>query len=258
MPKYTATKAVASGVGANLVVVAVWLLSLIPHWSSVPAAPQAAIQALVVTAIGFIVVFFAPPNTAKPDPAPPSRAVPASVVGAVIFACVLAWPAAGAAQDDLVAPPEVTLAPAPVEGTLLATALQLVEECGQPCLDQLSQGVDRETTFGLRIRPCRFFEVVSFAWLGTAAGFATGQGVSIAEYLPPSISPYVHHPMKLVMAGAGVATGQLLVTERLHAAGHHRAADIIDCTTAATTAALAYKFEQLVGLHDPPPLPGGP
>lgn len=58
----TASKAVAGGIAANLVTVALWLLGLVPGWASVPDEPKAAIVALVSTAIGAGVVYFAPAN----------------------------------------------------------------------------------------------------------------------------------------------------------------------------------------------------
>ena len=61
----TATKAVAGGVAANIVVIAVWLLTLIPGWMLVPDEPKAAIIALVSGAIGAAVVWLAPANSLK-------------------------------------------------------------------------------------------------------------------------------------------------------------------------------------------------
>ncbi len=58
----TSSKAVAAGIAANLVTIAVWALTLIPGWETLPAEPQRAVQALVVTAIGAGVVYFAPAN----------------------------------------------------------------------------------------------------------------------------------------------------------------------------------------------------
>jgi hypothetical protein len=58
----TSSKAVAGGVAANLIIVACWLLTLIPGWETVPFEPKAAIISLVVTAIGSGIVYFAPAN----------------------------------------------------------------------------------------------------------------------------------------------------------------------------------------------------
>ncbi len=64
----TATKAIAGGVAANLVTVALWLLEFTPGWMTIPDTPKAAIISLVSTGIGVAVVYYAPPNreTVKP------------------------------------------------------------------------------------------------------------------------------------------------------------------------------------------------
>ena len=61
----TAAKAVAGGIAANLVTVALWLISLIPGWDMIPIEPKAALIALVSGAIGAGVVYFAPANSVK-------------------------------------------------------------------------------------------------------------------------------------------------------------------------------------------------
>jgi hypothetical protein len=58
----TATKAIAGGVGANIVTIVLWVISSIPGWSTVPEQPKAAIIALVSAAIGAAFVYYAPPN----------------------------------------------------------------------------------------------------------------------------------------------------------------------------------------------------
>lgn len=58
----TATKAVAGGVAANIVTIALWALSSIPGWSDVPEQPKAAIIALVSSCVGAALVYFAPAN----------------------------------------------------------------------------------------------------------------------------------------------------------------------------------------------------
>jgi hypothetical protein len=58
----TATKAIAGGVAANIVTIALWMISSVPGWSSVPEEPRAAIIALVSAGIGAAIVYFAPPN----------------------------------------------------------------------------------------------------------------------------------------------------------------------------------------------------
>lgn len=70
----TATKAVAGGVAANLVSIALWLMSLIPGWSSIPDEPKAAIIALVSGGIGFLVVYHSPANSRKVSDAPDAEA----------------------------------------------------------------------------------------------------------------------------------------------------------------------------------------
>jgi hypothetical protein len=61
----TSTKAVAGGIAANVVTIALWLLSLIPGWESIPTEPKAALIALVSTLVGAGIVYFAPPNSIK-------------------------------------------------------------------------------------------------------------------------------------------------------------------------------------------------
>ena len=61
----TATKAVAGAIAANLVTIALWLIAMIPGWVDVPDEPKAAIISLVSSAIGALVVYFAPANAKK-------------------------------------------------------------------------------------------------------------------------------------------------------------------------------------------------
>jgi hypothetical protein len=58
----TATKAVAGGIAANVVTIALWGLAMIPGWATVPDEPKAAIIALVSAAIGAGLVYIAPSN----------------------------------------------------------------------------------------------------------------------------------------------------------------------------------------------------
>jgi len=58
----TATKAVAGGIAANVVTIALWGVSLIPGWATVPDEPKAAIIALISAGIGAAIVFYAPAN----------------------------------------------------------------------------------------------------------------------------------------------------------------------------------------------------
>jgi hypothetical protein len=58
----TATKAVAGGVGGSLVVIANWLVTLIPGWSEIPDEPRGAIVFLLSTAITAGLVYYAPSN----------------------------------------------------------------------------------------------------------------------------------------------------------------------------------------------------
>jgi hypothetical protein len=61
----TATKAVAGGVGGAVVVIANWLLTLIPGWQEIPDDPRGAIVFLVSTGITAACVYFAPANMQK-------------------------------------------------------------------------------------------------------------------------------------------------------------------------------------------------
>lgn len=58
----TATKAVAGGIAANVVTIAIWGLSQIPGWATIPDEPKAAILALVSAGIGAGLVYLAPAN----------------------------------------------------------------------------------------------------------------------------------------------------------------------------------------------------
>jgi hypothetical protein len=62
--RMTSTKAVAGGIAANVVTIALWGISNIPGWDAVPDEPKAAIIALVSTAVGAALVYYAPPNRA--------------------------------------------------------------------------------------------------------------------------------------------------------------------------------------------------
>lgn len=82
--KYTATKAVAGGIAANVVTIALWGISLVPGWADIPDEPKAAIIALVSAAIGWAIVYYSPPNAVKivPDaePDPEGDRVPVAPV----------------------------------------------------------------------------------------------------------------------------------------------------------------------------------
>ena len=56
------SKAIAGGIAANLVTLAMWGLSFIPGWDAMPSEPKAAIMVLVSSAIGFAIVHIAPAN----------------------------------------------------------------------------------------------------------------------------------------------------------------------------------------------------
>jgi hypothetical protein len=71
----TASKAVAGGIAANMVTVAIWVIGMVPGWMTVPDEPKAAILALVSTAIGAGVVYFAPANKQVVEPAPQSTRI---------------------------------------------------------------------------------------------------------------------------------------------------------------------------------------
>jgi hypothetical protein len=61
----TATKAIAGGVAANIVTVAIWTISKVPGWTTVPEEPKAAILGLVSAGIGAAIVYLAPANAQK-------------------------------------------------------------------------------------------------------------------------------------------------------------------------------------------------
>jgi hypothetical protein len=58
----TSTKAVAGGIAANVVTIALWLVTKVPGWATVPDEPKAAIIALVSAGIGAVIVYLAPQN----------------------------------------------------------------------------------------------------------------------------------------------------------------------------------------------------
>ena len=58
----TSTKAVAGGIGGALVVIANWLLTMIPGWPTIPDEPRGAITFLVSVGITAALVYFAPAN----------------------------------------------------------------------------------------------------------------------------------------------------------------------------------------------------
>ena len=62
MRKITSTKAVAGGVAANVITVALYAISLIPGWTNLPEAPKGALVALLTGAIGYAIVYFSPAN----------------------------------------------------------------------------------------------------------------------------------------------------------------------------------------------------
>ena len=58
----TSTKAIAGGIGANIITVVLWAVSHIPGWNAMPEQPRAAILALVSAGVGAAIVYFAPAN----------------------------------------------------------------------------------------------------------------------------------------------------------------------------------------------------
>jgi hypothetical protein len=58
----TASKAVAGGIAANVVTLALWAISMIPGWNTVPEQPKSAIIAIVTSAVAAAIVYFAPAN----------------------------------------------------------------------------------------------------------------------------------------------------------------------------------------------------
>jgi hypothetical protein len=71
----TATKAVAGGIAGNVVTLALWAISTIPGWNSVPDQPKAAILALVSAAVASGIVYFAPPNKETQSESEPAERV---------------------------------------------------------------------------------------------------------------------------------------------------------------------------------------
>ena len=69
----TATKAIAGGIGANVITVILWAISSIPGWNAVPDQPKAAIIALVSAGVGAAIVYFAPANQHTTATAAPER-----------------------------------------------------------------------------------------------------------------------------------------------------------------------------------------
>lgn len=68
----TASKAAGGVVAGHLVTLALWGLTEIPGWDSIPQEPQLAIAALVITGISWSCVYFAPANKPIAEPAPSS------------------------------------------------------------------------------------------------------------------------------------------------------------------------------------------
>jgi hypothetical protein len=78
----TASKAVASGIAANIVTLCLWAISTIPGWDHVPDAPKAAIIALVSSGVAAAIVYFAPANKQTvAELAPAVAGAPAQPVG---------------------------------------------------------------------------------------------------------------------------------------------------------------------------------
>lgn len=83
----TASKAVAGGIGAQIVTVAIWALGHLPGWATIPDEPKAAIISLVSAGIGGLIVWLAPANqtvTTAVDTRPvepPSSLTPLTPIG---------------------------------------------------------------------------------------------------------------------------------------------------------------------------------
>lgn len=69
----TATKAIAGGFAANIITIVLWVISKVPGWDTVPTEPKAAIIALVSSAIGAAIVYYAPSNKPTLPATPPER-----------------------------------------------------------------------------------------------------------------------------------------------------------------------------------------
>lgn len=67
----TFTKANVAGVAGPLIIVATWLLTLIPRWAEIPDEPRGALVFLVSVVIGWTLVYLAPANQqVRDDPRP--------------------------------------------------------------------------------------------------------------------------------------------------------------------------------------------
>ncbi len=73
----TSTKAIAGGIGANIITLVLWAVSSIPGWSAMPEQPRAAILALVSAGVGAAIVYFAPANQHTLPQTAPERDVEA-------------------------------------------------------------------------------------------------------------------------------------------------------------------------------------
>lgn len=60
----TASKATAAGIAAQFVIIADWVVTLVPGWASVPPTVQRAAQTLVSAGIAAAFVYYAPANKA--------------------------------------------------------------------------------------------------------------------------------------------------------------------------------------------------
>ena len=58
----TSTKAVAAGVAAQFVIIASWLVTLVPGWMSVPEPVQSAVHSVVSAGIAAVFVYYSPAN----------------------------------------------------------------------------------------------------------------------------------------------------------------------------------------------------
>ncbi len=63
-PSMSSTKATAGGFAGALVVLTMYVLNLVPFVRDMPADPKGALVFIVSAGIGYLLVYYAPPNKA--------------------------------------------------------------------------------------------------------------------------------------------------------------------------------------------------
>lgn len=61
----TSAKAVASAIAGHFTILALWAITQVPGWESMPDEPRLALQGLVVSLINGGLVYFAPANAIR-------------------------------------------------------------------------------------------------------------------------------------------------------------------------------------------------